>query len=334
MDASIREKRCSLYYCTTNIEMLEWCMPLKTFKELGGETWKVRRLVDPGVREWSAFNPSIGFNPDGTAIGLFRSSNYVFESKFGTISLLQGNRVQNRLYYSELDEDFKPKTLTCVNILGAPFPLIRGVEDAKLYYRDKEWYFTGVIKERDYSPKPRMATFKLLSPDSALFLRIWDITNESVEKNWMVPSSNEKFDFIYNSTSVVVGDSIVKVRDVIPDYKNLRGTTNLIDLDDGGYLGILHQTKHVNHGYHFDANSFGYKQATFRVYSHRFARYSSGGVLTALSEPFYFDIEGIEFASGLATKDSYLYISYGQNDTSSHIAKIDTELALSMLKDV
>lgn len=316
------------------MEMLEWCVQIKTFKELGGKTWKIRRLVNPEVKEWSAFNPSIGFNSDGSAIGLFRSSNYVYEPNFGIISIVQGNKVQNKIYYSELDEEFKSKTMTCINILGVPFPLIRGVEDAKLYFRDEEWYFTGVIKEKDYSPNPRMATFKLLSPESAVFLRIWDITEEPVEKNWMAPPSNEKFDFVYGPTSVVIGDSIVKVREIIDEYKNLRGTANLIDLDDGGYLGILHETKHVNHGYHFDPNSFSYKQAIFRVYNHRFARYSTDGVLIGLSEPFYFDIKGIEFASGLATKDGFLYISYGQNDISSHIAKIDKEIALGMLKDV
>lgn len=314
--------------------MLECSVHLKSFKDLGGTTWKIRRLIDPDVKEWSAFNPSIAFKSDGTAIGLFRSSNYIYEPKFGSITVLQGNKVRNKIYFSELDENFKPKNLSLVEILGAPFPLIRGVEDAKLYFRAGNWYFTGVIKEADRSPNPRMATFELLSPNSAKFLKIWDITKEPVEKNWMVPTSNEKFDFIYSSDSVVVNDEVIKVRDVEPLYKNLRGTANLIDLEGGDYLGILHETVHVKRGYQFDSSSFSYRQGVFRVYSHRFARYSANGVLTAISEPFYFDIEGIEFASGLAMKDKTVYVSYGQKDESSHVGSIRLDLVLDLLKEV
>lgn len=309
-------------------------MQLKTFKNLGGETWKIRRLIDPGVKEWSAFNPSVGFNSDGSAIGLFRSSNYMYDSKFGSIFVLQGNKVRNRVYFSELDQDFKPKKLSLVEILGAPFPIIRGVEDAKLYFRDGDWYFTGVVKEVDRSPHPRIATFKLLSPDSARFLRIWDITKEPIEKNWMAPSSNELFDFIYSPTSVVIGDQVVKVRDIDPKYKNLRGTSNLADLDTGDYLAILHEAKHVKRSYEFDPQSFSYRQGVFRVYTHRFARYSADGVLVALTEPFYFDIEGIEFASGLALKEGTIYVSYGRKDESSHIGSIGLNLVLDLLKEV
>jgi hypothetical protein len=314
--------------------MLECGMDLKTFKDLGGETWRVRRLISKDDPHWSAFNPSIGLNPDGSLIALFRSSNYVIDPNNGSIIIVQGNKVRNRLYFSPLDSEFKPVELTEIHIINSPFPLVRGVEDAKLYYRDSSWYFTGVIKESDYCPTPKLATFKLLSPNSAELLRIWDLTAEITEKNWMAPRDNKNFDFIYGPTSVVKNNKIVEVRELSDSIRKIRGNTNLLDLPDGSYLSVVHETRGVRSAEYYDPKSFSVRSSVLREYSHRFAFYSSGGVLIKLSKQFCFESPGIEYAAGLILKDGYIYVSYGKKDIRSHVAKISMDLVLDMLEEV
>jgi hypothetical protein len=309
-------------------------MPLKTFKELGGETWKIRRLVSKDSQTWSAFNPSIGIEPDGSVVALIRSSNYVIHPFNGSILIVEGNKVQNKVYFSRLDENFKPISLNEVHISNSPFPLERGVEDAKLYYRDNNWYFTGVVKESVFCNYPKIATFKMTSPSSAEMVRLWDITSGLVEKNWMVPPSNGKFDFIYGPNTIIKNDKVIEVRGMTDEIKKIRGTSNLLELGDGSYLAVVHEAVLIRTDFYYDATSFGYKQGFSKLYSHRFAMYSDEGVLIKMSDKFCFDIVGIEFGSGLIEKDGYFYVSYGQKDIRSHIAKIDKELALSMLKDV
>ncbi len=310
-------------------------MNLNSFADLGGRTWRTRRLVDSEVREWSAFNPSIALDDDGRWFGLFRSSNYVYDPWFGHVTLTCGSRVQNRLYFSELDAELRPQNLRQVHILNAPFPLVRGVEDAKLYERDGRWHFTAVVKEREHCPQPRVATFELLSPTEAKFVKLWsDVTDEAVEKNWMAASSNAEFEFVYGPTSVVVNDSVVQVRESSPEITRLRGTSNLVVLPDGGYLAVVHETWNVKGEPRYDQTSFSYRRGTFRVYSHRFARYSSRGVLTAMTDSFYFDLSGIEYASGLAIRDDEVYVAYGQKDLRSHAGVVPLAAVLSALKKV
>jgi hypothetical protein len=308
---------------------------LNFFADLGGRTWQTRRLVDPEIREWSVFNPSIGLDDDGNWFGLFRSSNYVYSPWFGSIMLTCGIRVENRLYFSKLSADLKPEKLQLVEILDAPFPLVRGVEDAKLYKRGAQWYFTAVIKERAHCPQPRIATFELLSPTSARFLRLWDdVTDEAIEKNWMAASSNSEFEFVYGPTSVVVNDSVVQVRESRPEIAKLRGTSNLVDLHGGDYLAVVHETWDVKGEPRYDQTSFSYRRGTFRVYSHRFARYSSRGALTAMTDPFYFNLSGIEYASGLVIRNDEVYVAYGQKDLRSHAGVVPLAAVLSALKNV
>ncbi len=314
--------------------MLECAVDLKTFKDLGGETWKIRRFVDPNIKEWSAFNPSIGQNPDGSLIGLFRSSNYLYDSVSGSLTITQGAGVKNKLYFSELNHDFTPIQLHQVEILGGSFPLVRGVEDAKLYYKNNCWYFTGVVQEPGYIPKPRMAIFKLVSSTSAEMLDIFDITNRPVEKNWMVSYSNREFDFIYDSTSIVMNGQIIQVREPLEAVDELRGGPNLVELADGTYLSVLHHTEYVKSGYYMDSRTFSYKQGIHRKYTHRFALYSKNGVLLRISKEFCFNAKEIEFACGLLIKNEHAYISYGRKDLESWVAKIELKLILDMLEDI
>jgi hypothetical protein len=87
----------------------------------------------------------------------------------------------------------------------------RGVEDAKLFWRDNKWYFTGVVMERNI-PAARMGVFTLDPKTStAKLVKMYKgQTAKKPEKNWMTRKDvNKNFDFIHGPTSIVKGDQIV-----------------------------------------------------------------------------------------------------------------------------
>jgi hypothetical protein len=69
-------------------------------------------------------------------------------------------------------------------------------------------------------------------------------------------------------------------------------------------------------------------------YTHLFARYDERGTLVELSEEFKFISSGIEFAAGMVEMGDDLVITFGKEDVSSHYARINKKLVLSMLKPI
>lgn len=304
------------------------------FTDLGGEVKRVRRLIDYNNQSWSAFNPSIAYSPGEGLAMLVRSSNYLHTTD-GSVVVTEGNLIHNRMYFCKIFDDLAFGDFTLINFFGFNFPLSRGVEDGKLYWRDDGWEFTGVVREPDGVPYPRMATFRL-SDGEATLLKLYDDPwmGNTPEKNWMSPyEKNPSFDYIYSSSSIYKDGSVVKVRDVPDEYKNLRGTSNLWELSDGNYLALVHTTRLTKNTY-YDPARFGIVSSNLRDYDHMFAVYDNSGKLIKISKNFKFLKPGIEYASGLVVKNKTVIISFGRSDMSSYFATIDLEAVLNILKDV
>jgi hypothetical protein len=216
--------------------------------------------------------------------------------------------------------------------------MIRGAEDSRLYWRDTGWEFSATVYERDTIPYPRMARFKL-DNYKATILNFYVVSSnkpfQQVEKNWMPTNiATDKFDYIYSQTSIFSNErGIVEVRSVPELEKSLRGGTQLVLLDSGDYLAVVHETVD-NYVEKYSSRIFGVRLVNFRKYFHRFARYTSDGVLSGVSDRFKFDDADIEFAAGLVVQDQDLVISYGRKDIVSMLAKIKLSKVLEMIKDV
>jgi len=172
----------------------------------------------------------------------------------------------------------------------------------------------------------KILNFYVTSPSESL---------QEVEKNWMPTSDhNEKFDYVYSGTSIYSElKGIVKVRSWPNLEKSLRGGTQLIVLNSGDYLAVVHETDN-NYVERYSPKFFGIKRLNFRKYFHRFARYTSDGVLSGISDRFKFDEADIEFAAGLVIKGDDLIVSYGRKDIVSMLAKIKLSKVLEMIRDV
>lgn len=313
---------------------------IPTIRQLGGEVLDVRRLVYPDNKNWSCTNMSIGYAPKKGYAATFRSSNYVIAPN-GVYQVVDGQaHIKAKVWFSELDKDFKPKDLRLIDFspveekLG--FEFRRGAEDPKLFYRDGAWHFTCVVMESPAVPYARVGVAKLDSKGTKVvdFKLYSGLDTQRPEKNWMVPyEASPKFDFIYGPNQIIVGAVLNSWMTDNPTVSQLRGGSNLHDLGDGTYLAVCHRT-FIKTQAKFIPESFGTYNVQQRDYIHYFVRYDEEGYIQAVSDGFKFYKPGVEFAAGLAPYKKDLLISFGREDVSCHVARISLETVMKSLKPV
>jgi hypothetical protein len=311
------------------------------FSSFGGSVKKVRRLIDPEVQTWSATNPSIAYSSEGGLVMAIRSSNYVLDPRTAEYTVTTGDKIKNKVYFCELNSDLGIENLREIKFDSIPLAdedlrVVRGAEDAKLFWRNGAWHFTAVMKEPYGIPIPRMAKF-IIKNDVAHFLDLNGFINEDnkkAEKNWMSPyNENPNFDYVYGPDKIVKDRELITVRDINEETSGLRGGSNLWDLGDETYLAIVHKT-YIKKTEYFSSRRFGVVQAEIRNYEHRFARYDNQGRLFQLSPPFQFIGPGVEFAAGLVVLGEQVVVSFGKNDMASYLASIELSTTMSILRDV
>lgn len=273
---------------------------------------------------------------------MFRSSNYFLDPKMGNAVPTIDSRIRNRLWIANLSDDFQviESTMREIKFPDPKIEFKRGVEDARLYWRDGGWEFSAGLIEQISEMKPRLAVFRIntfkLDDDTATLTKLLDEGDlQKVEKNWMPTyETNPNFDFIYGPNAVYKYEiGPVKVREMIPEISELRGGSPLWLLDSGEYLTILHKciTTLVTR---YNPRLFGVETVKVRSYVHCFAKYSYEGVITGVSDNFIFDEGGIEYSSGLVVHKDDVIVSYGKKDVASYLGKIKLTKVLEMIKDV
>lgn len=313
-----------------------------SFSDLGGEIWRIRRFADESDKRWSAFNPSIAYSPEQGYVVMFRSSNYFLDPKMGNAVPTIDSRIRNRLWIANLSDDFQviESTMREVKFPDPEIEFKRGVEDARLYWRDGGWEFSAGLIEQISDMKPRLAvfrinTFKLDGEVGSFRTLLGDGELQKVEKNWMPTYEiNPNFDFIYGPNAIYKhGVGPIKVREMVPEISGLRGGSPLWLLDSNEYLTILHKCK-TTLVTRYNPRLFGVETVKVRSYVHCFAKYNYKGVLTGVSDEFIFDEGGIEYSSGLVVHNRDVIVSYGKKDVASYLGKIKLTKVLEMIKDV
>lgn len=305
-----------------------------TFRELGGTTKQIRRLVDRDIKTWSAFNPSIGISDKGDLAIAIRSSNYVI-LEHGELSVTTNGPIKNQVWFSELNSEFELEDLRKLDFSAAGIDVSRGVEDPKLLWRDGRWIFTGVYLERNQPVARNCVCYpdkKMTKVEKIEVLPGIDAGRP--EKNWMTAYVKPKnFDYIYDANAVVIGDKVIHSLRDAPGLNALRGNAHLISYDNGTYLGLMHQLK-IKRFDKVSQTTFGVMHHVHKFYTHVIIRFDENGVPIEMTDHFKFDGDGIEFAAGFIEYGNDYVISYGRDDITSHIATIDKKKVRQLLKTV
>lgn len=303
-----------------------------TFSKVGGSSvTNMKRFAYADDKTWSLFNPSIGSSPQGYAV-TFRSSNYVINPDSGELYVETGGPIKNKVFFTETNENMELLDLREINFKDSGLKAGRGVEDAKLFWRDNKWHFTGVVMERDI-PVARMGVFTLdPKTASAKLIKLYKGQGaKKPEKNWMTGNDiNKNFDFIHGPNSIVKGDEIIFSLNDNLKIAPLRGNTNLHPIENG-YLALVH-ILYTRKTRTYDGRMFGMRDGLYKNYTHMFARYDERGQLIALSDEFQFEGPGIEFAAGMVKMGDDLVITFGRQDVSSHYVTMPEWQAIKMLK--
>ncbi len=101
-----------------------------------------------------------------------------------------------------------------------------------------------------------------------------------------------------------------------------RGGSQLIELENGRYMAVTHNT------FLFPA----------RYYSQRlvlFEKAENGFTVLSHSHPFVFQRNfDVEFGSGIALSGEHVFITFGMRDLEAWICKIPTQVALALASEV
>lgn len=255
-------------------------------------------------------------------------------------------KFRNRMFIGTLN----PSTLTLSKIKEVDLTqayknfhvdLFRGIEDGRLYHDGSTLRISATIWESGKIPVARICSLPLdMSSGSPVGgdIEMFDspVSEDTVEKNWMpvhrTSLYNEKdiaFDYIYNSgqTFTIETKELNEVGGPIPP--RVRGGGQLIGLENGTMLGIIHQC--VSAEYIRFANLT--QEPLFRRrYVHRFMQYNEQGQILKTTDMFNFINKSIEFAGGLSTYNDKILVSFGALDSSSHVASIPLKKILSALR--
>lgn len=310
------------------------------FEDFGGTTDVFMDTIASGGECYSTFNPSIGYSTKFGYAMLIRSSNYTIIPETRQMDLKSLSEVKNEVWFTELDESTMLPTVLHKLVIKGVDTQGFGVEDARLFSRDGDWYLLGVLLNHtvDGHRISRLATFKIdIESMEARFIEKFESWTTRVhEKNWMVPSleKNINFDFIYSPVAIYKDYKIVLSTGKDQAISMLRGGTQLWPLGDGTYLGLCHKVYNETVEYPDTKDKDKVWRGSYRTYTHIFARFNSYGDLIETSEEFVFDGIDIEFAAGLVEKDGLFYISYGRMDYSAHLATIPRESVMKLLAPV
>lgn len=211
-----------------------------------------------------------------------------------------------------------------------------GLEDARLVKWDDKYYLCGVRRDTTTNGQGRMELSEIEINDN--FVK--EINRNRIEvpdkdsyceKNWM-PILDKPYHFVKwtNPTEVVRVNLNDNISESVYLHENekvfpyqMRGGTPLIRWNYDQYMCICHDVDYRPH------NQNGHKDSD---YYHRFVIFNNDFTIDKISEQFNFMTAKIEFCIGLAQFNDDILITFGFQDNSSYIIRINKD-KLSTLID-
>ncbi len=277
-------------------------------------------LVLPLEEPCTAMNPSVML--DGSdLVAVIRAVNYRLGDPERSWPKLREIRTRNHLARLARDGTILDvREIVPADSIPPALPsAVVGFEDLRLFRWRGRLHATATVRDRNPAMRCEIALVEL--DDAA---RIVDLVvlrgygDDRHQKNWMPAVDGDALLFVYlcDPTTVLRYEPeaqrarLEAVHEPAIALDHLRGGSQLVRFDDG-WICLTHEVAMID--------------AWNRRYLHRFVRFDRAFRVAAITEPFRFTDEPIEFAAGLAhdvARDALL-ASYGVQDARAMMATID-----------
>jgi glycosyltransferase involved in cell wall biosynthesis len=280
-------------------------------------------IVLPPKEGYKYMNPSV-VTMDGRLFVNVRKVNYEINHEGQYIvhgldgSIIEGKPIDEmhpivtENIFAALDYDdlsvIKHHTAPLEQIAEAPYKLVQGYEDIRLFVWDGFLYGSACVRERN----PGGMCEQYLVPMEGGPARLVPGPDKGRhEKNWMPFIEGDQLRFMYDLCTVVDYEGNVKSRmqHSLFDLSHLRGGSQLIPFYDG-WLALVHEA---------------WINDNKRCYWHRFVWFDMCMNPVYVGLPFVFHDKVIEFAAGMCwhPDGKRIVISYGREDKAAWIATVD-----------
>jgi hypothetical protein len=258
-------------------------------------------------------NPSIIKTPSGYLM-IARSSRL---RCYDDVDYIENSaKIDDINYIYTLDNTFKVINSSALDerfLRAAGFCIKHCMSDTRLFYwQDKLWGIGAAAQLQGQHEVVKQVMFCIEQNAVIDAISLDSPTGFSLEKNWTPIVKEGVLNLIYSFSPL----NLIKIEDrkavlqgglrKITNH-DARGGTQLIEYK-GGYIGLVHQAPNMWNGK--------------RSYTHSFAWFTKDLELLEISEPFYIQRKGLEFAAGICADEGGVIVSYGVADRACRIIKI------------
>lgn len=254
---------------------------------------------------------------------ILRSSNYTLDNEgYYHMSSPDGViRTKNALV--TLDDDLNMVDYEYLRIPEerwgpVKFPLVRGLEDARIHWKDEAWHIYGTLREHRSDGLCEIAAGRI-EGNQIVDRFIYDNPEPGRhQKNWMAMSGTDSFIYLVQPPGVVRSgfldtDAMSPRQD--PVAEGFRGSSQAIRLDDG-WIAVTHEVDW---------------STGRRRYFHRFVQFDSLGYALSYTEPFFIVKPEIEFVAGIVEHKGNYVLSFGYRDLWAGLAHVPQKEVVAAL---
>ncbi|HEY1778192.1 MAG TPA: glycosyltransferase [Solirubrobacteraceae bacterium] len=288
----------------------------------GTRIGEIKLDVEPA---WPCFNPSIASDGDGFRM-IVRTANY----EIGGDIFDEDGVLRTINYLIELDSDLAVRTMApLVDRTEQPkrYPTrVEGYEDCRLFQCDNTWYATATVCDLNPDERREVALLRLEGAEIVEVTALAGPHGERHEKNWMPLSLAGVPHVLYSCAPTALlrcdphsgGTEMIARHDAPAEAHHLRGGSQGVPYD-GGHLFVVHEVD---------------RSGPAARYLHRLLALGPDHSIMAMSRPFSFIADRVEFCAGMALRDETLVLSFGVSDVAAGLAIVPLAQALALLEPI
>jgi hypothetical protein len=225
-----------------------------------------------------------------------------------------------------------------------------GLEDGRLFvWKSQEWVLFSGFSDAAGGGKNTMVLCRLEGNQLFDAVELKSPFRKLREKNWMPWVLGEDLFFVYSCSPLEIFKYMGEGKLQRTSYPKpsvasmqlkrfkpntfISGSSQVIPWDEG-FLAVVHYRERMHSLQRFWMKFFN-RDKDYQVrkvlFRHLLILFGEDFSIKAVSQPFRFELDGVEFCAGLAVKDRTVFLSYGLLDREAKVIQMDERTLKKML---